>query len=266
MPDPTAQGTAYQTWGGDGPTVVLVHGLGLNRQSWQWQIPALAKHYRVIAYDLLGHGESAPPQETPSLTLFSEQLRALLDHLGISRAAVLGFSLGGMIARRFAMDHPGRLWALGVLHSAHARDQAAQEAISRRVEQARAEGPSATVEAALTRWFTDPFRAANPALMDQVRGWILANRKEVYWPIYKVLADGVSELVAPNPKIRVPALVMTGDEDFGNSPDMSRAIAAEIPGSELVVLQGLRHMALAEAPGLFNKELLGFLDRVRPNG
>ena len=64
----------------------------------------------------------------------------------------------------------------------------------------------------------------------------------------------------------VPALVMTGDEDFGNSPDMSRAIAAEIPRSELVVLQGLRHMALAEAPGLFNKELLGFLDRVRPNG
>ncbi|MFN4142389.1 alpha/beta fold hydrolase [Aestuariivirga sp.] len=262
----TPRGTAYDVHGGGEAAVVLVHGLGLNRRSWQWQVPALARDYRVITYDLHGHGESSPPPGAPSLTLFSEQLRELLDHLGIGKAAVLGFSLGGMIARRFAMDHPQRLWAIGILHSAHARDKAAHDAIQARVVQAAKDGPGATVEAALGRWFTDAFRRAQPGIMDEVRGWILANRREVYAPIYQVLVDGVTELVAPTPPIACPALVMTGDEDYGNSPEMSRAIAAEIPGSELVILPGLRHMALAEAPDLFTATLAGFLARARRDG
>ena len=100
-------------------------------------------------------------------------------------------------------------------------------------------------------------------MMDEVRRWILANRKDVYAPIYQVLVDGVTELVAPSPPIAAPTLVMTGEEDYGNSPAMSRAIAAEIPGSELVILPGLRHMAPAEAPELFNARLLAFLSRVQ---
>ena len=255
----TAAGTAYDVAGSDGPAIVLAHGLGLNRHSWQWQVPALAQSYRVITFDLFGHGDSAVPPATPSLSVFARQIVELLDELRLDKAAVAGFSLGGMIARRFAMDHPERLWALAVLHSAHARDAAAQAAIAARVAQVRAEGPGATVEAALQRWFTDQFRAANPQTMDLVRGWIMANRKEVYAPIYQVLADGVTELVAPSPPIAIPALVMTGSEDYGNSAAMSRAIAAEIAGSSLVILDGLRHMALAEAPDLFNVRLMAFL-------
>lgn len=259
----TPRGTAYESFGSGERSLALVHGLGLNRHSWQWQVPALAAHYRVITFDLHGHGDSSVPPQTPSLTVFSEQLAELLDHLGIARASVFGFSLGGMIARRFAMDHAGRVEALGILHSAHARDTAAHDAIQARVIQAAHDGPAATVEAALQRWFTDGFRASHPDMMDEVRRWILANRKEVYAPIYQVLVDGVTELVAPNPPITAPTLVMTADEDHGNSPAMSRAIAAEIPGSELVILPGLRHMALAEAPDLFNARLLSFLKRVQ---
>ena len=263
MASRTASGTAFESFGSGDHAVVLVHGLGLNRQSWQWQVPALAATHRVITYDLHGHGGSSVPPATPSLSLFAEQLAGLLDHLGIARASVFGFSLGGMIARRFAMDHGDRLEALGILHSAHARDRAAHEAIQARVVQAAKEGPAATVEAALQRWFTDGFRLAHPDMMDTVRRWILANRKEIYAPIYQVLVDGVTELVAPDPPITAPTLVMTGAEDHGNSPAMSRAIAAEIPGAELVILPGLRHMALAEAPELFNAKLLHFLKRVQ---
>ena len=262
----TPRGTAFDIHGTEGRTVVLIHGLGLNRQSWQWQVEALARHHQVITYDLHGHGESSLPPQTASLSVFAEQLNELLAYLGIETAAVFGFSLGGMIARRFAMDHGRSLWALGILHSAHARDKAAQEAIQARVVQAAKDGPAATVEAALERWFTDGFRHSHPEMMDEVRRWILANRKEVYAPIYQVLVDGVTELVAPQPPILVPTLVMTGEEDYGNSPAMSRAIAAEIPGAELVILPGLRHMALAEAPELFNAELLGFLSAVPQHG
>ena len=263
MASRTPRGTAYESFGSGERAIALVHGLGLNRHSWQWQVPALAATHRVITYDLHGHGDSSVPPRTPSLSLFAEQLAELLDHLGIARASVFGFSLGGMIARRFAMDHGGRLDALGILHSAHARDTAAHEAIQARVVQAAREGPAATVEAALQRWFTDGFRASHPQMMDEVRRWILANRKDIYAPIYQVLVNGVTELVAPKPPITAPTLVMTGEEDHGNSPAMSRAIAAEIAGSELVILPGLRHMALAEAPELFNAKLLHFLQRVQ---
>ena len=262
----TARGTSYDVEGTRGPAVVLVHGLGLNRQSWQWQVPKLAQHHRVIAFDLYGHGESVVPPSDPSLTLFSGQIAELLDELDIDTAAVMGFSLGGMISRRFAMDYADRLWALGILHSAHLRDPAAHAAIQARVHQARRDGPEATVEAALVRWFTDDFRAKNQAVMDLVRQWVKANRKDVYAPIYQVLVDGVAELVSPSPPISVPTLVMTGDEDYGNSVAMSRAISAEIPGGSLVILKGLRHMALAEAPELFNEKLLTFLHAATPHG
>ena len=99
-------------------------------------------------------------------------------------------------------------------------------------------------------------------MLDLVRRWVLANDKAVYPEIYQVLAVGVEELIAPDPPVSCPALIMTGDEDFGNSPEMSEAIAREILGSRCVVLPGLRHMAMAEAPERFNAELLSFLARL----
>lgn len=254
------RGTAYEEKGG-GPTVVLIHGLGLNRECWDWTVPALTDRYRVITYDLHGHGESGPPRETPSLLMFARQLADLMDHLEIERAAIVGFSLGGMIARRFAQDFPARAAALAILHSPHRRTPEAQAAIVARVEQAREDGPAATVEAALERWFTENYRAANPEMMDRVRGWVLSNDPAIYPTIYRVLAEGVAELVAPNPPLVLPVLAMTGDEDYGNGPEMTRAIAAEIKGAETAILPGLRHMALAENPEAVNGPLRDFLDR-----
>ena len=260
MTQRTVGGTTFEMTGlKNAPVVILVHGLGLSRHAWQWQVPALSERYGVVTYDLYGHGVSPEPPETPSLSLFSRQLAEVLNHLGADKAAVLGFSLGGMIARRFAQDFPRRLWALGVLHSAHTRSKTQHDAIQSRVHQARVEGPQATVEAALVRWFTDDFREHNPATMQLISSWLLANRKDLYAAIYQVLVDGVAEVVAPASPIAVPTLVLTGDEDYGNSPAMSEAIAAEIPRSRLVIMPGLRHMAMAEAPERFNAELIAFL-------
>ncbi|MEM7732941.1 MAG: alpha/beta hydrolase [Pseudomonadota bacterium] len=260
---PTApDGTAYDLSGrSDRPCLVFIHGLGLNRACWQWTIPALADDYRVLSYDLYGHGASADPPQMPSLSLFGRQLQALMDNCCMPDAAIVGFSLGGMIARRFAQDAPQRAQALAILHSPHKRSTEAQAAIMARVEQARDSGSAATVDAALERWFTDTFRAANPDIMDEVRGWVLANRKEIYHTVYRVLAEGVDEVVAPKPAISCPALVITGEEDHGNGPGMTHAIASEIAGAEALILPGLRHMALAEEPEAINEPLRKFLDR-----
>lgn len=253
-------GTAYDIFGpAQGRCVVFIHGLGLNRDCWQWTIPALQSDYRILTYDLFGHGASVDPPQTPDLSLFSNQLQGLMDHCDITDATIVGFSLGGMIARRFAQDAPDRATALAILHSPHKRTPDAQAAILARVDQARDIGPEATVEAALERWFTDGFRAANPDVMDTVRGWVMANRKDVYHTVYRVLADGIDDIVAPNPPISCPTLVITGDEDYGNGPEMTQAIAAEIDGAEALILKGLRHMALAEDPNAINAPLQQFL-------
>lgn len=254
------QGTAYELTGPqEAPVVVLVHGLGLNRAVWQWLLPVLAARFRVLCYDVLGHGDSPPPRGQPVLRDLSEQLAALMDHLGIARAAVVGFSLGGMVARRFAQDHADRVSALVILHSAHRRSEKAQAAILFRVTQAEEHGPAATVELALERWYTEACRASRPDLMELTREWVLANDPKVYPRLYRILAHGVDEILAPVPPIRCPALVLTGDEDFGNGPEMSAAIAAEIPGARLVILNHLRHMALAEDPEAVNRPVLAFL-------
>ena len=242
------------------PVVVLIHGLGLNKDCWQWMIPDLTDSYRVLSYDLHGHGESNDPVTEPNLSLFSKQLKDLLDYCKIQKAVIIGFSLGGMVARRFAQDFPQKLQGMVILHSPHKRSNAAQAAILKRVDQARTLGPQSTVEAALERWFTDPFRKANQNLMDKIRQWVMANRKEVYHTIYKVLATGIDEIVKPNPAIISPSLVITGDQDFGNGPEMAFAIAAEIPGAKALVLPALRHMALAESPKAVNKPIRDFLD------
>lgn len=259
MPEKAPDGTAYTVTGNpDGAAVVLVHGLGMNHDMWQWQRPALEKKYRVITYDLVGHG-ATPPSETPSLTCFAIQLRDLIDTLGLRKVAAIGFSLGGMIVRRFAMDFPDRLWALGILHSAHQRLGQEPDDVKARVELVRREGPQATVEVALKRWLTDDFRQRNLDLTEMIRQWILANDRKVYPGNYQVLLDGVDELIAPDPPIDCPALVVTGTDDPGQTPAMSERIAAEIKGSTLAILPGLRHMGFVEQPGIYDTLIMDFL-------
>ena len=252
-------GESFWELHGSGPTVALVHGFGLNHAMWQRQLPALTPHFSVLTYDLIGHGESAPPAGTPDLAMFSGQLLGLMDRFGIERAAVVGFSLGGMIARRFALDHPDRLSALAILHSPHDRSPAERDAVRERVRQTQEHGPSASVDSALERWFTPAFRKQEPELIDQIRKRITRNDPKVYSRIYRVLAEGDSEIVQGLERIGCPTLVMTGEDDPGNTPAMARAMAGLIPGARLVVLPGLRHMALAESPPAVNEPLCAFL-------
>ena len=263
MFDHYINGTCYSLHGTENKgCVTLIHGLGLNTECWQWNLPELQKEFRVITYDLYGHGKSIAPPLEPNLSLFSQQLEELLDHLSIKETGIVGFSLGGMIARKFVQENPHRTKALAILNSPHKRSQLAQKEILNRVELARAEGPKATVEAALLRWFTDSYRKVNPVTMELVRSWVCANNSLNYHKIYKILADGVQEIISPSPPIRVPTIVVTGEEDFGNSPEMAQAIAAEIDGAKLHVLKGLRHMSIVEDPILINKLLSIFFGKV----
>jgi pimeloyl-ACP methyl ester carboxylesterase len=254
------QGTRYEVTG-HGLPVVLVHGLGLHHAMWQWVTPALARDYRVISYDLIGHGDSYRKAADLTMADLVAQLAHLIDHLGLTRVGVIGFSLGGLIAEAFALAHPTRTAALGVLHSAYNRSDEERAAIRTRVQLARTAGPAATIGPALQRWFTADFAARSPETLEQVRTWVTANDPASFAAAYHVLAEADAELVSAIGAIRCPTLVMTGGEDFGNSPEMAQKAAAKVPGADCVILPGLRHMALAEDPDAVLRALLPFLTR-----
>ena len=264
-------GTSYDLTGPIGaPVLVLVHGLGLTRATWDAFVPAFAAHYRVLSYDLPGHGEGALPQDIPSLTMLSNHLLALLDELHIARATIVGFSLGGMINRRAAMDHPGRVTALVVLNSPHERTPEAQRLVEERASQTDAGGPAATIDNTLARWFTPHFLQDAPELVEQVRAVVLANDPGNYTRHRQVLAHGVVELIRPTPPITAPTLVMTCEHDSGSTPAMAHAIASEIIGAETLIVPGLQHLGLVEQPDLFIRPILQFLtsriQQLRKNG
>ena len=270
MPRSTT-GTSYDLTGPPGaPVLVLVHGLGLTRATWAAFVPAFAAHFRVLSYDLPGHGDGALPQQVPSLTVLSEQLTALLDELQIAAATLIGFSLGGMINRRIAMDHSGRVTALVILNSPHERTPEAQRLVEDRAAQTDKGGPAATIDSTLARWFTPKFLQDAPDVVAQVRALVLANDPGNYTRHRQVLASGVVELIRPVPPITAPTLVMTCEHDSGSTPAMAHAIASEIRGAETLIVPGLQHLGLIEQPDLFIQPIQHFLARrtqqLRKNG
>src|SRR6056297_1811123 len=260
----SGQGTAYDLTGPeDAPVVVLIHGLGLTRASpWGQIAPVLAQRFRVLAYDLPGHGETALPDARVTLTALGAHLVALLDELGIARAALAGFSLGGMINRRCALDHPGRVSALAILNSPHDRGEEQQQIVEQRARDTAAGGPAAGIDVTLARWFTEGFRRDHPEKVVAVRDIVLANDPANYAAHRQVLAEGVRELIAPKPPITLPMLALTCEHDSGSTPAMSHAIAQETPGAEPLIVPQLQHLGLIEQPALFSQPVLEFLNRV----
>lgn len=257
----TPEGTAYGLTGPvDAPAVVLIHGLGLSRDStWGVIAPLLARHFRVLSYDLPGHGQSARHPGPLTLATLSTQLITLMDRLALPRAALVGFSLGGMINRRAALDHPARVSALAILNSPHERAPDLQARVAAQARDAASGGPAATIDAALERWFTPEFRAQNPEKVGNIRQTVLATDPASYAAHRLVLAEGVTELIQPAPPLTIPTLVMTCEHDSGSTPAMAHAIASEIAGSQCQIQPGLRHLGLIEAPQAFAGRLTQFL-------
>lgn len=259
MSERTPDGTAFDV-SGDGPPIVLIHGLGLCRELWDDMVPAYASRHHTIRYDLYGHGESAPVPRTADLRLYAEQIIGLLDHLAIEQAHVVGFSIGGMINRRLALDFPERVASLVILSSPHDRGEEGQAAVEQRAAKVREQGALSTMEAALLRWFTPGHLAEHPEHEEAVRRWRVTAEPESYAQATWTLAHGVRELVAPAEPISVPTLVMTAEHDSGSTPAMAHAIAAEIDGASIIVVPRLQHLGLMQEPALFTDPVLDFLE------
>ena len=241
--------------------LIFVHGFGLNCKMWQWLPPSIYNKFDILKYDLYGHGNSIAPPCHPSLEMFANQIEELINYLGYEKAILVGFSLGGMIIRKFSNIFENNLEGLIILNSPHKRTREQQISIDKRVKQATNRGPKSTIDDAIKRWFSDDYISKNSEIIKLIKNWILNNDATLYSKIYKVLAQGVEEIINPEKKISCPTLVVTGDKDFGNNPDMSKRICNEFLNSKLVIMKNLKHMGLVEDPKQFGKILENFLNQ-----
>jgi pimeloyl-ACP methyl ester carboxylesterase len=158
-----AQGTAY-TDGGAGPAVLLIRGVGLSHRIWSAVTPLILTGRHVIALDMLGHGASPLPREGAPLDDYAQQAFRLLDHLGIASFAVVGFSMGALVAQQMALDQPSRVREIALVSGAHARNDEQRAAIRKRSCEFAERGLEPFIPGAIERWLTPAFRQAHPEL------------------------------------------------------------------------------------------------------
>ena len=254
----TPAGTSYLATG-EGHPVVLIHGVGLNKEMWGGQVVGLMPHYRVIAYDMLGHGASPRPAADTGLLGYAEQLLELLEHLGLPQATVIGFSMGGLVARAFALHFPQQLSGMVVLNSVFNRSAEQRAGVIARTAQAAEHGPDANAAEALSRWFSREYQAANPAQIAAIRTILAENDPQGYLTTYTLFATQDMYRADDLGNITAPTLIATGELDPGSTPEMARQLASRIPGAEVAILAEQRHMMPVESPRLVNQVLLDFL-------
>ncbi|MGD9741109.1 MAG: alpha/beta fold hydrolase [Dongiaceae bacterium] len=255
------QGPTYFESAGRGLALVLIHGMGGDATLWDRHAAALDDRFRVIRYDIWGHGRSGRVPAPWRFTQFAAQLAGLLDHLGIERATVCGFSLGGNIAQCFALDYPARCAGLAIAASACARMPEEQARVDLRVEQVAAGGAPAVVDGALGRWFGPGYAAAHPEVVAYWRAKTLANDPQSYVDVYRLYADNDRQLLHRLSDIKAPTLILTGDEDAGQTPRMAEAMQSRIAGAERIILPGIRHMLPLEAADTLVATLRDFAGR-----
>lgn len=233
---------------GNGPPVILVHGVGLDRTMWEGVTRCLSDRCTCITLDLPCHGTNPMPQGPVGLETFADTLAEVVESVAPERPAVIGFSMGAMVAQRYVLDHPGRVDRLVLMNAVFLRDAAQRDAIRDRLALAERDGPSTMTEAALSRWFTPRFQQDQPAAVDRVRQRLLANDPAAYLAAYRVFATADATLAPQAGRIDCPTLALTGALDANSTPAMARALASAIPGASAVVLDGLAHGMPIEAP------------------
>ncbi len=251
--------TAYEVTG-SGSVVVLIHGVGLDREMWRPLATRLVHRHTIVRYDLAGHGESGSGALGISLAGFADQLEQLLDDLSLHRVALAGFSLGALVARRFALTHPDKLTRLILISSVFRRRPAQIAAVQSRLDQATEDGPDSIIDAAIARWFTPAFMAREPAAIDRVRARLQRNNRQDFLAAYRIFAEPDRTASEDLRRISCPALVTTGALDCGSTPDMARALAAALGNGRAVILPDLAHMAPVEGADAMAELVLDFLN------
>lgn len=247
----------YYEVAGAGPALVLIHGFTLDTRFWDAQFAALSADFRVLRYDLRGFGRSATPDAPYAHT---DDLAALMQHLGIERAVLGGLSMGGWIATHFALEHPDKTRALALADATLLGCDWSPEwkSLWREIY---AVAEQSGIAAAKRRWLEHPIFA--PARRDERLAARLEQMVEDYSGWHWLNADTHRPIDPPDierlHEISVPTVVMTGEHDFADFHLHARILRERIRGARNLVVPDAGHLSSIERPEFFNarvRELL----------
>ena len=254
---------------GRGPALLLLHGFTGSAATWAPFLPPLAERHDVVAMDLLGHGASDRPRDPArhAAARVVDDLAALLDAIGVARAAVLGYSMGGRLALHFALAHPERVTAL-VLESASAGIVDADERRERAGADARlaADLERDGILAFVARWERLPLWASQASLpaatRERLRAQRLANDPAALAASLRGAGAGVTPPAHDRlGALRAPTLVVAGALD-AKYAGLARELAAAIPDARALVVPEAGHAVHLEQPAAFERAVLAFLDAI----
>ncbi|WKG03168.1 alpha/beta fold hydrolase [Mycolicibacterium sp. HK-90] len=236
------------------PTLVLLHGVGLDHTVWQPVTGLLVDRYTVITPDLPGHGVRPP---APAGVTLSELADGVAGEIPAG-SHLVGFSLGALVAQHLAVHRPELVSTLTSVASVCQRTPDERAAVLARLETA-ADDMAASSAASLHRWYDGT--GVSPEQIARTEATLLANDRASFLNCYRVFATADAEIGPQLGQINVPALAVTGSDDPGSTPEMTERLAAAIPDCEAVVIPGARHMLPVQCPRELADCLMSFIGR-----
>ncbi len=251
----------YRLWPNTGEgtraRILLLHPLAMDAGFWDGVATHLTAVADVLAVDVRGHGQSRGPN-SGSLEQQTRDLEDLLDIVGWDAAFVAGASMGGCIAIALAGAAPQRISGLGLVDTTDWYGPDAPAAWESRAERARQSGLVSLLDFQLTRWFSDDFRVSDSPHIVKAVATFLANDVDCYVEACRMLGKFDERSILE--RLRCPARIIVGAEDYATPPDMARGMQSRLPGSQLAILAGVRHFTPLEVPELVAAQLRGLFD------
>lgn len=240
----------------DAPVLVLSNSLGTALGMWDAQVPALSERFRLLRYDIRGHGRSPTPPGPYEIADLGRDVVALLDGIGIERASFCGLSVGGMTGMWLGAGAPERFERLVLCCTSALLGP--KSLWDERIEMVNTGGMDALVGSIVQRWFTASFRSENPAAVEKVAGMLRGTDPEGYAGCCAAIRD--MDLRGILPSITAPTLVVSGAEDPATPPEHGVFIADSIPGARFEVVAGASHLANIERPEEITTLILDHLE------
>jgi 3-oxoadipate enol-lactonase len=251
--------TNYRVDGASGAWVTFVTGIANDLSMWDGQLPAL-EGFRVLRYDLRGHGGTESVKGDYTIDVLVEDLRTLLNSLHISKTHVIGLGLGGAIAQAFAIAHPGRVEKLMpcCCRAKMVPDFAALWHKLR--ETVQRNGLESIVEPTVQRWFSEEFKARHPEVLDGIRRMIRGTTYDGYMGVTAAFLG--LDVEKDLGRISCPTLYVSGEEDrLGGPPALMQGLADRVKGARHVSVPKAAHIANIQNPEGFNRVLADLLRR-----
>ncbi len=238
--------------------LVFIHGVGLDHQMWNPQINNL-NEFSTITYDLLGHGKTPYKKEKLTLNDFSNQLVEILEHLQINKINLIGFSLGSLIALDFTSNYEDKINKLILIGTTYKRSNQERSLVLDRYNQAKLNKPIS--KQALKRWFSDDYLEKNPKTYELFMN--ILNKKpedhKNFLKAYDLFANHKDNVQAIQKNI-VKTLVMTGSDDLGSTPTMSKELVKDLVNSSYIEIKNGKHLCSIECADDVNINIRNFIN------